>query len=524
MLLANNRIEIDARPAPPASSVLEVVMIGHAPAKAQWQRIAADPLLLAEIGSLGFAPPCARLRQLAAGDAPTAADADLLALYNLPIPLYSFGQFQSLFPEAFDTRTEYRSVLGGERAWLPLAVQDFFENGSGHALKLWIIRVDEKEGSQPFLPTPNANMIEPETLGAFERALLIPRAAILALPDLERLQIPAHLEDIPRLRIENATPVFLPCGKEIDDGHRERSNPDDIPAMQAPLDPHQVIFPIVRALAQLRPDMQCLLTVALAAIPGSEHPGPAAEFLDCIRKAAGIEEDGSLTGEARSTLNEDTRHLQLLYPYLRGADRRLGTPAGIVAGMQAAVSQRHGPWRSIGGRPLPGRCLPWPPVNQQAATALRNRPGVTVLLHRAGKIVVDDERMCAPCLPNVALQQLATERRNDEQWRSAEIMRFMGWLRRELHALGERMIFNTDPRDSRPALALQSFFTRLHGLGALRGRKAEEGFTLTPRNEGDNVIAFDIEIAPAYPIDKLRITFMQDRNSAANTTMEMSHG
>lgn len=529
-LLANNRIELDARPAPPAPTVLEVVMIGHCPSQrgqAQWPRLAADELLLTEIASLGFVRQCARLRELAAGTTPSGEDAALLALYNLPIPLYSFGQFQALFPDAFDTATQYRSVLGGERAWLPLAVQDFFENGGdGQVLKLWIIRVDEAAGAAAFLPTPDANMIEPETLGAFERALLIPRAGILALPDLERLQIPAHLEDIPRLRLDNPEPVFLPCGTDVDDGHRERRYGSEIPHMPEPLKPREVVTPIARRLAQWRPDMQCLLTVALAATPGSERPGPDAEFLGCVADAAGLnKEDGSLGDESRSPLTEAMRHLQLLYPYLRGPDRKLGTPVGLMAGMQALVSQRHGPWRSVGTYPLPGRCLPWPPLTQNSATALRDRPGVTVLLHRAGRTVVDDERMCAPCLPAVALQQLSRERRNDEHWRSAEIMRFIGWLRRELQALGERMIFDVDPRDPRPALALRAFFTRLYSLGALRGNKVEDAFTLTQRDAGDNVIAFDIEIAPAYPIDRLRISFLQDRHSAGTSTaIEVSNG
>lgn len=529
MLLANHRIELDARPAPPAQAVLEVVMLGHCPSpsgEAQWRQLANDELLLGEIAGLGFARECARLRELVAGAASTENDAPLLALYNLPIPLYSFGQFQALFPEAFDTVTQYRSVLGGERAWLPLAVQDFFENGGeGQSLKLWIIRVDEATGGKGFLPTPGANMIEPETLGAFERALLIQRAGILALPDLERIQIPAHLEDIPRVRIDNAEPVFLPCGTEVDDGHRERRNANEIPRMPYPLSQREVVIPIARSLAQLRPDMQCLLTVAIAAIPGSERPGAALEFLDCAARAAGVEEDGSLGETARGTLAEAMRHLQLLYPYLRGPDRVLGSPVGLVAGMQALVSQQQGPWRSIGERPLPGRCLPWPPLTQNSATELRNRPGVTVLLHRAGRTVVDDERLCAPCLPAVALQQLTRERRNDESWRSAEIMRFMGWLRRELQALGERMIFDVDARDPRPEIALRSFFTRLYTLGALRGKRMEDAFTLTQRDDGDNVIAFDIEIAPAYPIDRLRITFLQDRHSAGtSTSIEVSNG
>ena len=532
MLLANNRIEIDARPAPPAQAVLEAVMIGHAPTPVdgvRWDRIARDELLLAEIARLGFGREAARLRELATladpGELP--ADAALKALYRLPIPLYSFGQFQSLFPHAFGTDTHYHSVLGGKRAWLPLAVQDFFESSSGSsALKLWIIRVDEKEGAAAFLPTPDANMIAPETLGAFERALLIPRAAILALPDLERLQVPAHLEDIPRLRAENVRPVFLPCGSNTDDDHRERRYGKEIPDMPEPLAAREIIVPVARALARNRPDMQCLLTVGFAAIPGSERPGPSREFLDCAAQCGGINDDGSLADASRGSLTEAARHLQLLYPYLRGPDRKLGSPSGLVAGMQAAVSQQQGPWRSIGERPLPGRSLPWPPVNQNEATTLRNSPGITVLLHRAGRTIVDDERMCSPCLPAVGLQQLNAERRNNDHWRSAEIMRFMGWLRRELQALGEQMIFNIDPGDPRPAVALRSFFTRLYTLGALRGSKVEEAFTLLQRKDGDSTFIFDIEIAPAFPVDLLRITFMQDRNTAgaAVTNIEVNHG
>lgn len=526
MLLANNRIEIDARPAPPAPPVLEVVMLGHCPGTVQWQRLAADELLLTEIAALGFARECTRLRQLLAGASASDEDRDLLALYDLPLPLHSFGQYQALFPDAFSTEPRYQSVLGGKRAWLPLAVQDFFENSSGsHTLKLWIIRVNETKKQGGFLPTPGANMIDPETLGAFERALLIANAGVMALPDLERLQIPAHLEDIPRLRIDNIEPLFLPCGTEVDDGHRERRHGKEIPSMPEPLPAREIIIPITRTIAKHRPDMQCLLSVALAAIPGSERPGPATEFLDCVANAAGINPDGTLADESRGSLSEATRHLQLIYPYLRGPDRKLGSAAGLVTGMQAAVSQQHGPWRSIGERPLPGRSLPWPPLNQNEATTLRDRPGVTVLLHRANRTVVDDERMCAPCLPAVQLQQLTPERRNDDHWRSAEIMRFMGWLRRQLQALGEKMIFDVDPRDPRPEMALRNFFTKLYTLGALRGRKVEEAFTLTQRNDGESTLIFEIEIAPAYPIDRLRITFMQDRHAAGgSSSVEVSNG
>ena len=499
-------------------------MIGHVPGQTvHWQRLAQDESLLAEIASIGFSREASRLRTLFA-----SSEAGAEQLVNLPIPLYSLGQFQALFPDAFAAPCQYRSVLGGDRAWLPLAVQDFFESSSSNGqsgLKLWIICVPEEAGAAAFLPRAEANMLEPETLGAFERALLIPNAAIVALPDLERLQIPALLQDIPRLRLVNPEPVFLPCGHEVDDGHRERRYPDEIPKMVEPLDPQAILAPIARALARLRPDMQCLLTVGLDSLPGSERPVASSQFLDCAAKLSGIGENGQFAVDSGGEMTGAARHLQLIFPYLRGPDRHLTSPAGLVAGMQAQVSQQHGPWRSIGERPLPGRSLPWPPLSQNTATNLRNRPGVTVLLHRAGRTVVDDERLCAPCLSTLEFRQLPAARRIDEHWRSAEVMRFMGWLRRELQSLGERMIFNIDPQDPRPELALSAFFSRLYSRGALRGANAESAFTLTRRSAGESTLAFDIEIAPAYALDRLRITFMQDRHATGEqTTIEVSHG
>lgn len=530
MLLANKRIEIDARPQPAQAATLEVVMLGHCPAQAglpNWARLAADAGSLEEIAQLGLGSACARLRELAAGASASPGDERLQALYDLPLPLRSFGQFQSLFPGAFAADTQYRSLLGGQRAWLPLAVQDFFENAlPGQALKLWMIRVDERQGSAAFLPRAEADMLDPRTLGPFERALLIPRAAILALPDLERLQIPAHLPDIARLRLANPVPSFLPCATQSDDDHRERRHSEEIPAPATTLPAGDVLLPISRALARLRPDMQCLLSVPLAALPGSELPGADEKFLTFASRLAGLDDSGALDPARLGRATDAARHLQLLYPYLRGPDRQLGSAVGLVAGMQAAVSQQSGVWRSIAGRPLPGRSLPWPPLSQPAATQLRQQPGVTVLLQRKSQTLVDDERLCAPCLPAAALRQLTAAQREDEHWRSAEVMRFMGWLRRELQALGERLVFDTDARDPRPQLALRSFFSRLHSLGALRGQRLDDAYSLTQGASDDARLAFDIEIAPAYPIDRIRISFLQDRDSDGRTSteVEVAHG
>jgi hypothetical protein len=518
MMLADKRIELDARPAPRAQAPVEVVMIGHCPSvdgNAEWTRLARDDATLAEIAALGFTSETERLRKLDADPSKVGPDdAALFALYSLPIPVRSLGYFQALFPQAFDTDSGYRSVLAGRAAWLPGAVQDFFagvETGSRETRTLWIIRVPESGGLRAFLPGPYASLIDTSALSAFERALLIARAGIIALPDLERLLVPAALPDLPPVRLPSPAPVFLPCGTEIDDTHRERSPADDIPRDDETLAPADIVPPIARTLARLRPDMQCLMALPLDQQPSDGLPAPSRAFLDHL--AVFADDDGKL------------RHLQFVWPYLRSADQRLGSPCGLVAGMQARVSQRYGTWRSIAGRPLPGARLPWPPVTQQQATSLRESPGVTVLLMRAGKLQVDDEALAAPCLPASDLHGMSAESRAQDSWRSAEVMRFMGWIRRELQALGERLVFDVDPRDPRPELELRAFFGRLHDAGALRGARSEDAYRIRALPLGEAALAFEIEIAPAYPIDRLRITFLQDRHaSVADTRIEAEDG
>ncbi|NMF90555.1 hypothetical protein [Aromatoleum petrolei] len=528
MLLADKRIDLDARPAPRRLAPVEVVMIGHCPSfdgSAEWKRLARDLAVLAEIAALGFTAEVDRLRALDAGEAEAEpGDGALFALYRLPIPIRSLGYFQALFPQAFDTDGAYRSALAGRAAWLPAAVQDFFageDRGFGDTRTLWIIRVPESGGVRAFLPQPNASLIEPSALGAFERALLIERAGILALPDLERLLVPRALPDIPRVRLDNPEAVFLPCGTEIDDTHRERRRSDEMLGADAPLEPIDIVPPIIRTLARLRPDMQCLLTLPLDQRPRDELPAPARDFLAHLALIAGeigSEAGGGAAVSPHAELAGKLRHLQLLWPYLRSEESPLASPCGLVAGMQARVSQRHGVWRSIAGRPLPTAALPWPPVTQQQATALREVPGVTVLLTRAGKLQVDDEALCAPCLPAADLRSMTAAQRAQEHWRSAEVMRFMGWLRRGLQALGEQLLFDADPRDPRPELALRAFFERLHEAGALRGARPESAYRIREIPSAESTIAFEIEIAPAYPIDRLRLTFLHDRHAAVTDT------
>lgn len=512
MLLADRRIELDARPAPTRAAPLEVVMLGHCPPETEdvrWDRLARDEPLLAEIAALGYTGEAARLRAWQRGESlpePPAgeglSDAELRGLLRLPLPIRSLAHFQTLFPRAFEPLAVRESRLAGRQAWLPLAVQDFYagsEPGFEDTRTLWVIRVPESEGTAAFLPALRPDLAQPGTLGAFDRALGLPRAGLLLLPDLERLLVPAQLPDVPRLRLPNVEPVFLPLGSATDDDHRERRYSDEVPRSENAAALGDALAPTARALARRRPDMMCLLAVPFAPALQDELPVPAAPFLE-------------LGGALAASLGDALRHVQLLYPYLRGPGRALASASGLVAGAQARVAQRYGPWRSVAGRPLPGLALPWPPVSAQQAAQWR-AAGLTVLVQRNGRLQLDDEALPAPVWPDADLAHLPPDARLRREGRSAEVQRFMGYVRRELRALGERMVFDVDPRDPRPEQALRHFFTQLHAAGALRGARPEQAFRIRalPQSAAESTLAFEIELAPAFPIDLIRISFVHDR-------------
>lgn len=471
------RVPVRRRPA------LPVLMLGHAPGKVRFDRIPAEAL--AQMRDAGLGPLMdERLLQ----NVP-----DELALCQLPIPLHSVGEFDDIFPDARTTATRYRSRLAGSRAWLPQAVSDFFANGGE---RLWLVRVGEADGQRGFLPP---SLIQPQdltTLRGVALALAVPEVGLVALPDLERLQIPANLPDIPRVRLENPEPQFLPCGTDLTDDHRERRNSDEMIDAPPPLLTVEVLRPLQSVLARYRPDMQCLLTLPLAYSGQSASPA-----VDPAALAA-------VDGIKVSAAGHELRRVQLLFPYLRSREHRLVTAVGALAGLQADSARRRGIWRSVAGMPMRVDGLPYPKVNLRTLLELREEPGIGVLQTREGSVTLDDERLAVPALHPGHYVGGGAGMQFYDSYRSAEVSRFMGFLQRQLRALGEVLVFNLDYRDPRPRLLLEDFLRRLHGQGALRGRKPDDAFRIRQASTQEGVIAYEIEVAPAFPIDAIRIAFV----------------
>ncbi len=480
------RIQINPRPIRRTEVALDVGIVGHCPGQVRIERLLALTGILDDMHQAGFST---RVNAIVAGTE--------TLLYHLPIPLHSTAEFDDIFPEARQIATHYNSVLAGNKAWLPSAIDDFFANGGE---RLWLVRIPEVDGIRGFLPQYNSPYDNSEDLRGIACLLAIPSMALITLPDLERLQIPAQLPDIPRKRLSNPQPQFLPIHSVIDDGSRERRNSSELPtAGEDPLPLLIILRELLSFSAAQRPDIQYLFTMPIGYSTGLGSP--------CINKT-------ELTALTNARDNPDAyllRQVQLLFPYLRDSDEELRSPVGVIAGAISASSKTRGVWRSIGDRTLISPAQPYPPLDTQQIIALREMPGLGILNQRLGRLALDDERLVVPALHRNDYVPGTTSGRYSERLngtRSAEVVRFLGYLQRKLQALGEQLIFNLDPEDPRPQLMLEGFFRNLYRAGALRGTSAEDAFSIQKASALEGVIAFDIQIAPAYPIDKIVVTFI----------------
>ncbi len=518
--LTGARIALTPRPVQRREAALEVAMLGHYPnpknadgtdarERARVARLLSLPAALDDMRAAGFGDAVdALLASARPGAAPLSPA--LAGLFHLPIPLRASAEFHDIFPDSAAEPTHYVSLLAGRRAWLAQAVDDFFANGGE---KLWVVRIPERHDDPAqadqlaFLPAPNTQLHDVRTLRGLASVLVIPALAVVAFPDLERLQVPATLPDIPRVRLDNPDPQFLPLGDALDDDHRERRYPSELNAMQPPLALDVLLRGLLGFVQRHRPDVQCLLTLPLEYSGEAGSPALDRVALKTLQALRAQPNNAPLL-----------RQVQCLFPYLRGPRFELQSPVGVIAGKQAAIARTKGPWHSIGAQPLLSEGLPYPRLSIAGTLALRDDPGVGVLQVRNGfagrtQLSLDDERLLVPALPLADYAGALNDNGEKDPsrhdgFRAAEIQRFLGFLRRQLQALGEQLVFNVDVNDPRPRLLLEQFFRRLYNQGALRGALPEEAFQIRQSQLQESALQFDIQIAPAFPIDRIFLTFI----------------
>lgn len=542
MEFLGGRIRIDDAHQAVAAAPLVAGFVGHCPGRLIVEQLSGNKTLLSELERAGFAELANRLSR---GEALRPEE-----LYFFPIPVTSGKELDRIFPDARASLPTLAALAGEarqadgaaaelfpqglkpdaagraaaeaagrDRAWLPGAADDFFAEGGD---TLWVVRIPEPSveplrdgtalrlqeslGLLPDIPYGGGGTLQrilpPELilqrlgLAALFR---IPQIGVVALPDLERLHIPADAEPEPPPPIRTA-PVFAPCDSGASNGEAGQGiAQDEEPEPPAEAGFRAVIRMLGNALEVLRPDVQCLLTLPMEGTSRRREIGLApSPAIDPVAIAA----IGEAIGDGRPG---ELRRLQFLWPYLRTEARGIHSPTGAIAGRQVVRARTSGSWRSIAGMPLRTKAASYPRVSLGHLLALRESPGIGILTERSGKLTLDDERLAVPALHpgDYDVEHMSLW----NGYRSGEVRRFIGYLMRELATLGDSLVFNVDATDPRPRLVLEEFFTRLHRRGALRGRQARDAFAIRVPQQREGVIAYDIEIAPAVPIDKLVLSF-----------------
>jgi hypothetical protein len=505
ILLANRRVDLAPVPVRRGTPAREAVVAGHCPGPHVASALSAAAV--DALGAAGLSALAALLRRLAAGAVVLPVDDEDLAarlagdgdLTHLPLVFTSLAAFSAVFPQASSAAPVEGRPLCGAGSWLARAVADFFQAGGEQC---WVIAVGEGEGVAGFLPADPASvqgrLSEPERLRGLELLTVIPEAGLLAVPDLERLLIPPDLADPFADDPPSPEPEFLPC----------RGAPAPVARAVAAAPPvpgpggAEALRAIAGFLAVFRPDVQWLHTLPMTsrqrtatgvAPPAGDGTVPG---LDAVGRAA----LALLAADARTA-----RVLQPLWPYLRDPGGALSSASGLLAGMIAASARALGPWRSIAGTALPTLARPFPVVDVLAAAELRESDQVGVLVVTGGRLELDDERS-----PSADLAY------------SSEVARFLGWLRRRLERLGERLVFTADPRDPAVGLVVEEELERLLQRGALTsGGPGAPAFRVqvVPAEEGQLII--ELELRPALPIDLVRLALIGRDGRFA---LEQRHG
>lgn len=472
--------------------VFDVVMIGHTDKDIDVKYLFTNSSMLNGIRDAGYQTSLDKI----SGEAtkPDNALALSQAIYNLPIPIRSLEEFQLLFSieKNQDKKVRYNSRLGGDYAWLPIAVADFFQADVMQIpRRLWVIVVNEVLGVDAFVALDVKKTFDLEDDTALARALALPDAGLLLMPDFERLHISQSIRHIPALRIANPLPAFLPCGTNTDDGVLETNT-------IAKLKPEETdnfllhLKKILKLIASYRADITLLMTF------------PYDKKMDGELPRLSQKSEQELLSWRQDSDRSLLRHVQLIYPYMQDTQGKLSSPCGILAGKILSSATVNGSWRSIAGIDLHTFKRPFPNLSIKEIHHLRENIGLAVMAQHNGRVQLDDEKLSVAYVDAMPSTN------------SGELARFMGWLMRSLEKLGLDLIFEAEALVLKSDIILQNFFGRLYQMGALRGKNAETAFSVKSYLDGQGKVIVDIEIAPALAIDQLILDFRLENGAIQN--------
>ena len=453
---------------------------------------------------------------------------DLIALYNIPVPIQSWAEFTTLFdPEARDWTGQ--GAIGSTTSttrgttYLAAAVRSFFMAGGR---KCYVVRVGgtrQGVGTQPlrqaqiekllpgFSPTlPNAivsSALDPTSWRGIGHLLGLSDVSFVALPDLPDLvqaDRPPFTPPLPQLGPlpEQFVECAQPSQSAVDVTLRS------VPAPLCDRDGYElwarVIHQIGSFLARRQGGSAVLREIQLvAAVP-----------VPLVGSVAASDLLKSLQPYLSKTLEQDalgiaSAFVQLIYPWVQTAfSRRLPAeiepPEGLFIGTLAQNALMRGTFRSAADRPLLGVERVFP---QQDRSQLYRPNG-------EDEICLIDRVSILGLTPQGMLLRSDVTTSLNESYRPACLNRLMAAIVRMARYTGELTSFESSSEQLWETIRsqLETLLLGFWNAGALRGITPAEAFevrcdrsTMTQADLDNGRVIVQVTVAPAMPITHITV-------------------
>jgi hypothetical protein len=446
-------------------------------------------------------------------DTAVASRPGVPSLYDLPLPIHNWEQFDQLFE--WDRRVyDEMSTVGA--TYLGAAVRSFFVQGGRKCFVISLgepVALEADRGLRDALllqlvPDYNGQRSHRSEWHGLHHLFGLPDVSFVAMPDLPELTSLYRADTVDPVEVPPPEPRFVECSQ---------------PAAPAPVDkevirlsaPHSMdadyllwrsaVRRTVRWLSDFRRDVQFL-----AALPLPHKLSTASRNLLSFMHL-----QGWLTGTLHADGSLATAFMQLGYPWVQtdyGGDlpANLEPPDGVMSGVLARNALSRGTFRSTTDLTIHDVLDIWPGLAQSQQFGLdpASPPQASPR---------------APLIDRISLLGQTTEgfrllsdvtTSNDPNYRQASINRTIALVMRAAHTIGEEYVFELSGERLWQQIRdrLGDVLAALQVAGALAGQRPQEAFqvrcdrsTMTQQDIDDGRVVVNVMIRPAGSIETMNI-------------------
>ena len=448
-----------------------------------------------------------------ATDTSAASQAGVSSLYDLPLPIHNWEQFDQLFE--WDRRP-YDDTAAVGATYLGAAVRSFFAQGGR---RCFVISLGEPTALQADRGLRDAMLLQmvPHDTGQRSRRsewhglhhlFGLPEVSFVAMPDLSELTSVYRLDTATPVEVPPPEPQFVECSQSAPPAQDDK----DVVHLAAPhsTDAEYVLWhTITRRAAQwlsdFRRDVQLLAALPLPHVQGSA----ARDLLSFMHL------QGWLTGTLQTTDSLATAFLQLGYPWLQmgyGGDlpANLEPPEGVMAGLLARNALTRGTFRGTTALTIHD-VVDFSPQLAQSQQFGLNPASPPQASPQAP--LIDRVSLLGPTTDGFRLLSDVTTS-NDSGYRQANINRTIALVMQAARAIGEEYVFEVSGERLWQQIQdrLGDVLAALQSVGALAGQRPQDAFqvrcdrsTMTQQDIDDGRVLVNVMIRPAAGIEAMRI-------------------